>query len=354
MPADPRIRASDEDRDRVASMLREHHAVGRLTVEEFNERLDKAYAATDDGRARRAAGRPAADRPVPAAGRVPAALPGPGGRRRRARLAPLAMVRWRCNRLEWLRRAPMPADPRIRASDEDRDRVASMLREHHAVGRLTVDEFNERLDKAYAARTMGDLDELLADLPGIDLDQLPDASRPGYRGPAAGGGGAPLGPRPRPSDRRPGQVLAALARGLGIVAQRHPGPHRDLGSQRRRLSVVPVGGRAVGGADAGRLDLGRIRPEARQRGTGPEPGSARRGVPGAVTPVRVAGRSRVHSVAAPMGCRSRMAFSLRCEGSYSGWAARIRRMCASTAGHGEAIRRQHHPAPHDAARRGQE
>jgi hypothetical protein len=83
----------------------------------------------------------------------------------------------------------MPADPRIRASDEDRDRVAAMLREHHAVGRLTVDEFNERLDKAYAARTMGDLDELLTDLPGIDLHELPDASRPGYRGPAAGGGG---------------------------------------------------------------------------------------------------------------------------------------------------------------------
>ena len=76
----------------------------------------------------------------------------------------------------------MPADPRIRASDEDRDRVAAMLREHHAVGRLTVDEFNERLDKAYAATTMGDLDELLADLPPIDLYRLPAAYLPRYRG----------------------------------------------------------------------------------------------------------------------------------------------------------------------------
>jgi hypothetical protein len=57
------------------------------------------------------------------------------------------------------------------------------------VGRLTVEEFNERLDKVYAAKTMGDLDELLADLPGIDLHRLPDASLPRYRGPAAGGGG---------------------------------------------------------------------------------------------------------------------------------------------------------------------
>ena len=73
------------------------------------------------------------------------------------------------------------SDPRIRASDEDRDRAATLLREHHAVGRLTAEEFNERLDKVYAAKTMGDLDELLADLPAIDLYRLPDASLPRYR-----------------------------------------------------------------------------------------------------------------------------------------------------------------------------
>ncbi len=72
----------------------------------------------------------------------------------------------------------MTADPRLRASDDDRDRAATLLREHHAVGRLTAEEFNERLDKVYAARTMGDLDGLLADLPGIDLYRLPDASLP--------------------------------------------------------------------------------------------------------------------------------------------------------------------------------
>ncbi len=70
----------------------------------------------------------------------------------------------------------MASDPRIRASDSDRDRTAALLREHHAAGRLTADEFNERLDKAYAAKTLGDLDQLLADLPGIDLYQLPDRS----------------------------------------------------------------------------------------------------------------------------------------------------------------------------------
>jgi hypothetical protein len=70
----------------------------------------------------------------------------------------------------------VPGDPRIRASDVDRDRVASLLREHHAAGRLTAEEFHERMDHALEARTLGELDELLADLPAIDLYQLPDAS----------------------------------------------------------------------------------------------------------------------------------------------------------------------------------
>src|SRR5882724_5608264 len=45
MPGDPRLRASDADRERTAALLREHHAVGRLTAEEFEERLNKVFAA---------------------------------------------------------------------------------------------------------------------------------------------------------------------------------------------------------------------------------------------------------------------------------------------------------------------
>ena len=70
----------------------------------------------------------------------------------------------------------MPGNPRIRASDADRDRVTALLREHHAAGRLTAEEFHERMDQALEAKTLGELDELLADLPAIDLYQLPDAS----------------------------------------------------------------------------------------------------------------------------------------------------------------------------------
>ncbi len=72
----------------------------------------------------------------------------------------------------------MAADPKIRASDEDRDRTVSLLREHHAAGRLTAEEFNERLDRAYEAKTLGQLDALMADLPAIDLYRLPHASMP--------------------------------------------------------------------------------------------------------------------------------------------------------------------------------
>jgi len=70
----------------------------------------------------------------------------------------------------------MPGDAKIRASDADRDRAAAALREHLAAGRLTIEEFDERLDRAYAAKTLGELDELMADLPTSDLGQLPGSS----------------------------------------------------------------------------------------------------------------------------------------------------------------------------------
>jgi hypothetical protein len=70
----------------------------------------------------------------------------------------------------------VPGDPRIRASDADRDRAAALLREHHAAGRLDAEEFHERMNKALDAKTLGEIDELMGDLPAIDLYRLPDAS----------------------------------------------------------------------------------------------------------------------------------------------------------------------------------
>jgi hypothetical protein len=55
--------------------------------------------------------------------------------------------------------------PEMRASDADRDRIAAVLRDAHADGRLAQDELLERLGATYEARTYGDLDRLIADLP---------------------------------------------------------------------------------------------------------------------------------------------------------------------------------------------
>ena len=65
----------------------------------------------------------------------------------------------------------MAQSPEMRASDVDRDRVAAVLREHAAQGRLTMDEFNERLERLYKSKTYGELAKLTADLPDVDLRQ---------------------------------------------------------------------------------------------------------------------------------------------------------------------------------------
>ncbi len=55
--------------------------------------------------------------------------------------------------------------PELRASDADRERVVGQLREGSAQGRLTLEEFSDRVAKAYAARTGADLAVLVRDLP---------------------------------------------------------------------------------------------------------------------------------------------------------------------------------------------
>ncbi len=53
----------------------------------------------------------------------------------------------------------------VRVGDADRDAIAAQLREHYADGRLTLEELNERLDQAFAARTKADLNTVMRDLP---------------------------------------------------------------------------------------------------------------------------------------------------------------------------------------------
>jgi Domain of unknown function (DUF1707) len=53
----------------------------------------------------------------------------------------------------------------MRASDAERDAAVGRLNQAVGEGRLSMDEFSERVELAYAARTRGDLDPLLRDLP---------------------------------------------------------------------------------------------------------------------------------------------------------------------------------------------
>ena len=65
----------------------------------------------------------------------------------------------------------------VRASDGDREAVAARLNEAVGDGRLTLQEFSERLDLAYAARTRGDLAPLTADLPATGPVRRPERLR---------------------------------------------------------------------------------------------------------------------------------------------------------------------------------
>jgi hypothetical protein len=63
--------------------------------------------------------------------------------------------------------------PDMRASDAERERVAESLREAVAEGRLDMEEFGNRLDAAYKARTHGELVPLVRDLPAPGTVQSP-------------------------------------------------------------------------------------------------------------------------------------------------------------------------------------
>jgi hypothetical protein len=57
-----------------------------------------------------------------------------------------------------------PRNPELRASDVERERTADQLRHAAGEGRLTLEELDERLNAAYAARTRGELEQLVSDV----------------------------------------------------------------------------------------------------------------------------------------------------------------------------------------------
>lgn len=99
----------------------------------------------------------------------------------------------------------MDAQLKMRASDHDRQQVVDRLRSAVADGRLTVDEYVDRMGRAYQAVTYGDLAPLYADLP-VD----------GLAGPVAGGGALPPAAARPAGDGRPG-LLAGLPAALKVL-----------------------------------------------------------------------------------------------------------------------------------------
>ena len=71
----------------------------------------------------------------------------------------------------------------MRASSADRERAVDVLKAGFTEGRLTQDEYNDRMGRAYAARTYGDLAALTADLPAGPLPAWPV---PAYQPPPSG------------------------------------------------------------------------------------------------------------------------------------------------------------------------
>jgi DUF1707 SHOCT-like domain/Cell wall-active antibiotics response LiaF, C-terminal len=57
--------------------------------------------------------------------------------------------------------------PEVRASDAEREQVVTELREHAAQGRLTLEEFSGRIDEAYGAKTLAELERVKRELPAV-------------------------------------------------------------------------------------------------------------------------------------------------------------------------------------------
>jgi hypothetical protein len=109
----------------------------------------------------------------------------------------------------------MATQPSLRVGDAEREAVAAELREHYAHGRLSAEEFNQRLDATFAAKTQHDLSQITADLPHARTygGPLPASRTPGHRYRWSGDGSSRSGHR-----AYPGRHLAGLATLLAALA----------------------------------------------------------------------------------------------------------------------------------------
>jgi class 3 adenylate cyclase len=103
-----------------------------------------------------------------------------------------------------------PGDVRI--GDDDRHRVIDALSRHTGAGRLTLDEFADLAGRVYAARTRGDLDEVLVGLPGdVDVRRPVAAHDAGTVPPGGAGSSAPPVTTPSAPRRRFVAIMGGTA-----------------------------------------------------------------------------------------------------------------------------------------------
>ena len=111
-----------------------------------------------------------------------------------------------------------------RVGDAEREAVAGQLREHYAAGRLSIEEFQARLDAAYTAATADQLRRVTADLPAAGPGP---AAAPALAGPRPAGRYRAASPRRQPNRGRAAAalILAGLvtAGALAIGALPHGG-----------------------------------------------------------------------------------------------------------------------------------
>jgi len=72
----------------------------------------------------------------------------------------------------------------LRASDADREQFADRLRRAAGEGRIVAEELEERLETVFSARTYGELDAVVADLPGTPVRQRERSRAPALPRPA--------------------------------------------------------------------------------------------------------------------------------------------------------------------------
>ena len=172
----------------------------------------------------------------------------PGSTRRLMRGRPCCPDDWRMSVSRRQEAGEMVDQQMMRASDRDRQQMVERLRSALEDGRLTMDEYVNRMEVAYQAATYGDLAPLCADLPASNpVTAGPQRSAAATAPPAVV---LPRGLPGRPADGAQGPVDHMAGRRVGQRGRLGPG-------QRHRwspgLPLASLGGRPVRGGAVRRV-----------------------------------------------------------------------------------------------------